>query len=94
MYHTETHLDKDSVVKRLNRIEGQVRGVVNMLETDRSCEDIMTQLSAINAAVTNTAREILYSHIDHCVESGFETGDKQTTVDDLRRAVESFGKLK
>lgn len=94
MYETEAHLDSAAIIKRLKRIEGQVRGIAGMLEEHRNCVDIMTQLSAVNAAVTNTAREILYSHIAYCVKEGFETGDAGTTVENLRRSVESFGKLK
>ena len=90
----DKHLDTIKIQNRLKRIEGQIRGISGMLEENRRCEEIITQLSAINAAITNTAREILYSHIEHSVGFLAKNDDIGATVDDLRRAIESFGKLK
>lgn len=94
MAEQDRHLDTQKIQNRLKRIEGQIRGVSNMLEEDRRCDEIITQLSAINAAITGTAREILYSHIEHSVVELTETDDVAGTVSDLKRAIESFGKLK
>ncbi len=94
MKQRDNHLDTGQIRNRLKRIEGQIRGVSNMLEEDRRCDEIITQLSAINAAITGTAREILYSHIEHSVADLSESDDIEGTVDDLKRAIESFGKLK
>lgn len=94
MAEYDRHLDTQKIQNRLKRIEGQIRGVSNMLEEDRRCDEIITQLSAINAAITGTAREILYSHIEHSVTELTETDDVGGTVSDLKRAIESFGKLK
>lgn len=67
---------KTAVLKRLNRIEGQVRGVSRMVEEDRYCIDIVTQVSAIRAALARAEEEILRDHVAHCVEHAIESGDK------------------
>jgi DNA-binding FrmR family transcriptional regulator len=65
---------KPKVINRLNRIEGQVRGIVRMVEDDRYCVDILTQLQAVRAALTRAENEILKDHMDHCVMQAM-TGD-------------------
>src|SRR5262245_63277025 len=59
---------KMSCLKRLNRIEGQVRGLARMVEDDRYCIDIVTQISAVRAALRRAEEEILEDHVGHCVE--------------------------
>jgi CsoR family transcriptional regulator, copper-sensing transcriptional repressor len=59
--------DKEAVLKRLRRIEGQVRGVERMVEEDRYCIDVVTQLTAIQAALDKVALELLTDHASHCV---------------------------
>lgn len=68
---TET---KPKVINRLNRIEGQVRGIARMVAEERYCVDVLTQLQAVRAAVLRVENEILKDHIDHCV-MGAMTGD-------------------
>ncbi len=67
---------KSSVQKRLGRIEGQVRGLSKMVEEDRCCIDIVTQLSAVRAALRKVEEEILHDHVAHCVEHAIASGDK------------------
>ncbi|MDE1972998.1 MAG: metal-sensitive transcriptional regulator [Hyphomicrobiales bacterium] len=67
---------KTSVLKRLNRIEGQVRGLSRMVEDDRYCIDIVTQLSAARAALRKAEEEILADHVAHCVEHAIASGNK------------------
>ena len=67
---------KTSVLKRLKRIEGQVRGLSRMVEDDRYCIDIVTQLSAVRAALRRAEEEILADHIAHCVEHAIASGNK------------------
>jgi DNA-binding FrmR family transcriptional regulator len=69
-------LAKTSVLKRLKRIEGQVRGLARMVEDDRYCIDIVTQLSAARAALRRAEEEILADHAAHCVEHAIASGDK------------------
>ena len=66
---------KASCRKRLSRIEGQVRGLVRMLEDDRYCIDIVTQLAAVEAALSRVKEEILRDHVAHCVEGAILGGD-------------------
>ncbi len=69
-------LAKSSVLKRLQRIEGQVRGLARMVEDDRYCIDIVTQLSAVRAALRKAEEEILADHVSHCVEHAITSGNK------------------
>jgi CsoR family transcriptional regulator, copper-sensing transcriptional repressor len=73
-------MDKDTKValrKRLNRIEGQVRGIAKMVEEDRYCIDVLTQLSAVSAAIRRAEEELLRDHVSHCVEHAIASGNKQ-----------------
>ena len=67
---------KASVLKRLRRIEGQVRGLARMVEDDRYCIDVVTQLSAVRAALRRAEEEILADHAAHCVENAIASGNK------------------
>ena len=67
---------KQSNLKRLGRIEGQVRGLARMLEEDRYCIDIVTQISAVRAALRKVEAELLRDHVGHCVEHAIASGNK------------------
>ncbi len=67
--------DKAGLVKRLHRIEGQVRGIERMLEEDRYCIDVLTQLSAVTTALESLAFRILDDHVQHCVAGALASGD-------------------
>jgi DNA-binding FrmR family transcriptional regulator len=67
---------KAAVLKRLRRIEGQVRGLARMVEDDRYCIDVVTQLSAVRAALRRAEEEILADHAAHCVENAIASGNK------------------
>ena len=67
---------KTSVLKRLKRIEGQVRGLSRMVDDDRYCIDVVTQLAAVRAALRRTEEEILADHVAHCVERAIASGNK------------------
>ena len=66
---------KDQLQKRLARIEGQVRGVSKMVEDDRYCIDVLTQIQAIRAALGKVETELLRDHINHCIHGAFASGD-------------------
>ena len=66
---------KASCQKRLSRIEGQVRGLSKMVDEDRYCIDIVTQISAVRAALRRVEDEILREHVAHCVEHAIDSGD-------------------
>jgi DNA-binding FrmR family transcriptional regulator len=67
--------NKPKLLNRLNRIEGQVRGVARMIEDDRYCIDVLTQLSAIKAALNRVETEMLKDHLGHCIEGAIVSGD-------------------
>ena len=78
--------NKDAVLKRLRRIEGQVRGVERMVEENRYCIDVVTQVTAIQAALDKVALELLTDHAAHCVV-GAEAGEQQERTEELMGAV-------
>src|SRR3982074_2189589 len=67
--------DKEQLLKRLARIEGQVRGVARMIEDDRYCIDILTQLGAVDTALEAVAIKVLEEHVRHCVAGALASGD-------------------
>jgi len=67
---------KESALKRLQRIEGQVRGLIRMVEEDRYCIDVVTQISAARAALRKVEEEVLHDHVAHCVENAISSGNK------------------
>ena len=74
---------KASVGKRLGRIEGQVRGLAKMVDEDRYCIDIVTQISAVRAALRRVEEEILRDHVAHCVEHAISSGNKADQRDKI-----------
>jgi CsoR family transcriptional regulator, copper-sensing transcriptional repressor len=76
---------KTSCLKRLKRIEGQIRGLAGMVEDDRYCIDVVTQIAAAKAALRRVEEEILRDHVAHCVEHAIASGDK---ADQRRKIVE------
>ncbi len=89
--------DKEALVKRLHRIEGQVRGIERMVEDDRYCIDILTQISAVNTALESLAFKILDEHVKHCVAGALTSGDKTDAAaktSELLEAVHRFAKTR
>ena len=68
--------DKPKLLNRLKRIEGQVRGVARMIEEDRYCIDVLTQLQAIRAALSGVESQMLKAHLGHCIEGAIVSGDQ------------------
>lgn len=66
---------KTATLKRLNRIEGQVRGVIRMIEEDRYCIDVLTQTQAIRAALVRVESQVLKEHLGHCIEGAIVSGN-------------------
>ena len=91
------HGDKPSLVKRLHRIEGQVRGIEKMVEDDRYCIDVLTQIAAVNTALESLAFKILDEHVRHCVAGALASGDEadaQTKTEELLEAVQRFARTR
>ncbi len=80
---SRTAAHKADTLNRLGRLEGQVRGIARMVEEDRYCIDIVTQIAAARAALRKVEEEILREHVAHCVEHAIASGDKA----DQRRKV-------
>jgi CsoR family transcriptional regulator, copper-sensing transcriptional repressor len=87
--------DKDALTKRLHRIEGQVRGIERMVEADRYCLDILTQVAAVKTALESLAFEVLDDHVKHCVAGAMASGDERLAsekTNELLAAVQRFAK--
>jgi DNA-binding FrmR family transcriptional regulator len=80
--------DKTTLQARLRRIEGQVRGIEKMVDEDRYCIDVLTQLSAARAALESVSLQLLADHTAHCVADAIQKGDGAAKVRELNQAVE------
>jgi CsoR family transcriptional regulator, copper-sensing transcriptional repressor len=86
-----------ALVKRLHRIEGQVRGIEKMLEDDRYCIDVLTQIAAVNTALESLAFKILDEHVRHCVAGALTSGDEaeaRVKTEELLDAVHRFSRTR
>jgi DNA-binding FrmR family transcriptional regulator len=89
--------DKEALVKRLHRIEGQVRGIERMVEDDRYCIDILTQVAAVNTALESLALKLLDDHVNHCVTGALASGDPKEAAaksKELMEAVQRFARTR
>src|SRR4051794_4710776 len=89
--------EKAALVKRLHRIEGQVRGIERMVEDDRYCIDILTQIAAVNTALDALAFKMLEEHVRHCVSGAFASGDADDAnvkTEELLAAVHRFARTR
>ena len=69
--------DKDAYLKRMRRIEGQVRGLQKMVDDDRYCADIMTQIASVHEALRSVGRELMRNHLKHCATAAITAGPEQ-----------------
>ncbi|HEY7344562.1 MAG TPA: metal-sensitive transcriptional regulator [Gaiella sp.] len=83
------HEGKDALVKRLHRIEGQVRGIERMIEEDRYCVDVLTQIGAVTTALESLAFRILDDHVEHCVTGALASGDPRAAAEKSRELLEA-----
>ena len=84
--------DKTELLKRLSRIEGQVRGVAQMIESDRYCIDVLTQLAAIRSALDATALGLTGQHVHHCVASAIAAGQGHEAIDELMKVLQRLAR--
>jgi DNA-binding FrmR family transcriptional regulator len=84
---------KTSCLKRLNRIEGQVRGLVRMVDEDRYCIDVITQVSAVRAALKRVEEEVLRDHVTHCIEHAISAGDRDEQRRKIGELMHTLGKM-
>ncbi len=88
---------KDALIKRLHRIEGQVRGIERMVEDERYCIDILTQIAAVNTALESLAFQLLDAHVNHCVTDAIAAGDRKAATEkteELLAAVQRFARTR
>ena len=88
---------KELLIRRLKRAEGQVRGLQQMVEDERYCIDILTQIAAVNTALESLALEVLDDHVTHCVAGALASGDKseaETKTSELLEAVRRFARTR
>ena len=89
--------DREAIGKRLRRIEGQVRGIEKMVDDERYCIDILTQIGAAMTALENVGLKVLEDHVDHCVAGAIASGDAvevRANADELLAAVQRFAKTR
>ncbi|MGE0418668.1 MAG: metal-sensitive transcriptional regulator [Acetobacteraceae bacterium] len=84
---------KSEVVKRLKRIAGQVDGVMRMVEADRYCVDILTQINAVRAALHKVEEHILRDHVSHCVADAFASGDTADQRQKVEELIVTIGRM-
>ena len=89
--------DKDALTRRLHRIEGQVRGIERMVEEDRYCIDILTQIAAVRTALEQVGAKLLEDHVTHCVAEALASGDAAVAgekSEELLAAVQRFSRTR
>ena len=89
--HTHTHQNTKAVLNRLSRAIGHMESVKRMVEEGRDCSEVLVQLSAVKAAINNTAKVILKDHIEHCLVDAVECGDHEA-IEELTGAIYRFMK--
>ena len=85
--------DKEALITRLHRIEGQVRGIEKMVEDERYCIDILTQIGAVSTALETVAQKLLEEHANHCVAGALASGSREQAEEktrELLQAVQRF----
>ena len=85
--------NKSANLKRLNRIEGQVRGLARMVEDERYCIDIVTQIGAVRAALRRVEEELLREHVAHCVDHAISSGDKADQRRKVAELIDVMGRV-
>lgn len=90
--HAVHRADKPKLLKRLNRVEGQVRGIAKMIEEDRYCVDVLTQVAAVRSALDAMALQMLRDHTHGCVQGAIRSGRGDAAIDELLLVVEKFAR--
>ena len=87
------HMDAAAVTNRLKRIEGQVRGLIKMVEEEKNCEEILIQIGSVKAALHKTGQVILEGHMRHCVVDGIREGKEDEILQKLSSSIEQFSRI-
>lgn len=84
---------KDDILKRLRRIEGQVKGIQKMISEEKTCVDILTQVAAVRSAINKVGSIVLEKHSMTCIENADSKEDRKKAVKDLTKTIQSFMKF-
>jgi DNA-binding FrmR family transcriptional regulator len=84
---------KEDMLKRLRRVEGQVRGIQKMIEEEKHCADILTQVAAVRAAINKVGSIILEKHSMTCIQNAVSSEDKEKAISELAKTMQSFMKF-
>ena len=87
--HTHSHEHTKAVLNRLSRAIGHLESIKKMVENGRDCSEVLIQLSAVKAAISNTGKVILQDHIQHCLVDAIESGDMKE-IEELNKAIDRF----
>jgi CsoR family transcriptional regulator, copper-sensing transcriptional repressor len=90
--HPIARRDNAALAKRMNRIEGQVRGIGKMIAEDRYCIDVLTQVSAVQAALDAVALQLLEHHLHGCVAHAVKSGDGAAAMDEALSVIRKFAR--
>ena len=85
------HENSKHVINRISRVIGHLEAIKGMVEADRDCSEVLTQIAAVKSAINNIGREVLKDHIQQCIVHAALSGDQQT-IDDLNAALDRFMK--
>lgn len=85
--------DMPKMQARLKRVEGQIRGISDMMERDVPCNEILIQINAAKAALHKVGQMVLEGHLHHCVKDGIESGNTEETLKDLSKVIEYFSRI-
>lgn len=86
-------VDYEKVVKRLKRVQGQIGGIIKMIESEKDCEDVLIQIGAAKAALHKTGQSVLEGHLHHCVLDAIKQGHGEEALDHLSDAIGQFLKI-
>jgi DNA-binding FrmR family transcriptional regulator len=86
-------MDVEAIINRLKKIEGQIRGLIKMIDSDKSCEDILIQIGSAKSALHKTGQVILEGHLHHCVLDAIRDGNEEETIKKLSSAIEQFSRI-
>jgi DNA-binding FrmR family transcriptional regulator len=91
-HHRVERANKDDLLKRLNRISGQVEGVARMIGEDRYCIDILTQIAAVRSALDAIGLKLLHDHAHGCLQHAVRSGSGEAAIDELMQVVQRFAR--
>lgn len=83
---------KDDIIKRLNRIEGQVKGIQKMINEEKCCSDVLIQIAAVKAAINKVGGMVLENHSKACIKAAIENGNGEQAVEELIQTMQKFMK--